>query len=97
MITYRIPKRFYEDHIERCGDDPDPDDPNWEGGYPGAGVIVKTTVSHYTVELNDAQHAELLSDARHYADPYMAAELGPDYFGLVSSARSTVKALEAVR
>jgi hypothetical protein len=54
-----------------------------------AGVEVRRTKTHVFVELTDAEVDELLSDARHYATPGMF----PDYPGLVSSARATVKAL----
>jgi hypothetical protein len=51
--TYQIPKRFYDDHVDR--------------DLPG-GTIIKSTKRHYTIELSDADRDELLSDADYYTD-----------------------------
>lgn len=79
-MTYRIPRRFYDDHAAR-------DLPS--------GTITRSTKTHHHVELNNDDHAELLSDARHYADA--SNGWSPELFGLCASARATVKALTATR
>lgn len=73
-----LPTRFYDDHDDRL--------------LP-SGTLVKRTRRSVTVDLDPEAFADLLSDARHYADPVngYAAE-SP---GLVASARATVRALEA--
>lgn len=50
----RIPKRFFVDHWER--DLPTP-------------KILKETSSHYYIDAKDEALDELISDAKHYADP----------------------------
>lgn len=57
-----------------------------------AGNVVRETKQHVYVSLDAAEFAELLSDASHYSTPGM---YGPEYLGLVSSARATVRALVA--
>lgn len=77
--TYRIPKRFYADHLARdCGD---PDN------------IVGETKTHYTVALTPETYKDLLSDCDYYV--FMADELDRELFGLVASARATLKILQA--
>lgn len=76
-ILIDLPPAFYDDHVSR--------------GL-NAGLARKRTQRYVRVELDAAAWAELLSDARHYADGDMgyAAELP----GLVASARATVKRLQ---
>ena len=51
--TYRLPKRFYDDHIERdCLE----------------GVFVRETKSHIYIELDSEEYGDLLSDADYYSD-----------------------------
>src|SRR5690606_29948562 len=81
--TYRVrvPKAFYDDHVAR--------------DLP-AGKQLRTLAREYEVELTKAEYDELLGDARHYADP----DAGFDergMLGLKSSARATVKRLEAAQ
>jgi phenylpropionate dioxygenase-like ring-hydroxylating dioxygenase large terminal subunit len=57
-------------------------------------VAVKESARHVWVSLDDPALPELLSDAEHYAAPGMFER---EYFGLVSSARATVKAIKAAR
>ena len=49
----RIPKRFYDDHVER--ELPAPE-------------IIKQTKRHYWIDLNSEHLSELLSDADYYGD-----------------------------
>jgi hypothetical protein len=49
----RIPKKFYDDHVER--DLPAPE-------------IIRSTASHYWIENTDPAMAELTDDANHYAN-----------------------------
>jgi len=77
--TVRVPAAFFEDHESRdC-------EPYCEP--------VKKSGCYVWLRLDDPGLEELLSDARHYADP--AWTLDPCYFGLKRSAVATVKAIEA--
>ena len=49
----RIPRKFYEDHDERCLPTP---------------VAHRTTTRHVFVDINDPLLPELLDDAEYYAD-----------------------------
>ena len=57
-----------------------------------AGQVVRETKTHVYVELDAETWDELRSDASYYSDPGIAADMG--LFGLASSARATVKALD---
>jgi hypothetical protein len=75
----RVPAAFFEDHESRdC-------EPYCEP--------VKKAGRHVWLRLDDPGLEELLSDARHYADPTWT--LDSCYFGLKRSAVATVKAIEA--
>ena len=83
----RIPKRFYDDHVERDLEAPE---------------IIKETKRHYYINKYPSDYlAELLSDAKYYSD--CAGEgwnwVGYGGIGLAmqSSARATVKAIEAAQ
>jgi hypothetical protein len=58
-----------------------------------AGLEVERKRSKVRVRADRPTFSEILDDARHQV--YMSAELGREYLGLVSSARATVRALEA--
>ena len=58
-----------------------------------AGLEVDRERSKVQVQADRSTFAEILDDARHQV--YMAPELGREYLGLVSSARATVRVLEA--
>jgi hypothetical protein len=60
---------------------------------PGGTVIRTYKSGHLLVELDREAFDDLLSDARHYSTDYS----DPEWFGLVSSARATVKALAKVQ
>ncbi len=85
MTLVTLPKRFWEDHVDRaCWLDRD----EYDGSYG------KDVGRHYEVDLTDRDIAELLSDARHYSD--YATWGHPEGIGLQSSARAIVKRLEKV-
>jgi len=77
-VTLRIPERFYRDHADR-------DLPS--------GRIVSETSKGLVVELDPEAFKDLLSDAQFYVDMGVGA-FGPEFLGLISSARATIKALE---
>lgn len=79
-ITVRLPHAFYNDHADRA--------------LP-SGRIERQTKAHLYVALDGPAFRDLWSDAKHYAW-LGTAELGQGFFGLVSSARATVKVLEAI-
>lgn len=81
--TYKIPGRFFEDHMTRrlgegAWEDHDRETEKWSGRY----VILSLT---------DDQFSELLSDAEFYAEGGGGFE--PEYRGLMRSAEATVRAL----
>lgn len=87
-MKIRVPKRFWEDHVdracrchERC---PDRDIHEEEGYGPVKG-------GKYELELSDLDRQELFSDAWHYWVSGTAV-YGPEALGLISSARATAKA-----
>ena len=86
-MQVRVPKAFIEDHESRAclvNDD---------GSYCRIkDILVLETNTHYTIELTDAQAAELLHDASHYAESGVSV-YGKDFLGLIASARATRKAL----
>jgi hypothetical protein len=87
--TYTIPGRFWEDHVDRgcrC-DHACPDQEAHEA--TGYGEKVR---GGYRVTLTDLDAAELLSDARHYAEMGVAS-YGQEALGLISSARAIVRRL----
>lgn len=59
-----------------------------------AGEITGMTDRHVVVRLDRAAYEDLLSDARYYTDAATAASMGLP--GLASSARATIKRLEAI-
>lgn len=73
----KVPPTFYLDHVSR-------DLPS--------GQIIKITKSYVEVEVTPEELAEILSDARHYADKYNG--YAADYPGLVASAKATIRAIE---
>lgn len=77
--TYRLPPRFYEDHTAR--------------DLPEDGISAKVSENarFVYVEMDAAAYDDLLSDAEHYADEGIAAEMGLPT--LAASARRTVAAL----
>jgi hypothetical protein len=79
--TVRVPAAFFDDHESRdC-------EPYCEP--------VKRAGRYVWLRLDDPGLEELLSDARHYADPTWT--LDSCYFGLKRSAVATVKAIEAAQ
>jgi hypothetical protein len=87
--TYIVPRAFFDDHINR-------ELPPFDAGTCSLpdGVIVKTTRSTYTVLLTTDEMAELWSDADYYSDIVKMSE-DNSYLGLQTSARATVKRLQA--
>ena len=83
-FTYDLPKRFIDDHLSRT------DQACWDGFDWDANV--RETKTAYRITLTDDQASELLSDAEFYADMGVK-EYGPEFLGLISSARATAKRL----
>jgi len=78
--TYKLPKRFADDHWSRdCGE---------------TDKIVRETSTHYIVEMDAEGYSDMLSDADLYSD-HTHFDPPQDYFGLAQSAKATVKALTA--
>jgi hypothetical protein len=75
MKSYKIPPRFYLDHIARgCGE---------------TGKIVRSTKNYLIVELDRQALEDLTSDALYYIE--CADTFDPPLTGLISSARATLK------
>ena len=78
MKTYKIPPRFYLDHLARdCGK---------------SGKIVKQNSKHIIVELDVIALDDLVSDALYYIE--CADTFDPPITGLIASARATLKAIK---
>lgn len=76
--TYRVPQRFFDDHVERdCS---------------RTSRIVGEEDGLYLVEMDGDGWSDLESDADYYVSMGVS-ELGREYMGLVSSARATLKRL----
>lgn len=76
----KLPKGFFDDHCERDLDTPE---------------VVKETDRHYWVCKNDPAIKELKDDAEYYIDIWNAGGWEKYLFGLIQSAKATLKALEA--
>ena len=81
MKTYKLPPAFYDDHTARALPE------------EGVSTLVRRTKRYVEVEMDTAAYADLHSDCEYYTDPAIAADMG--LFGLASSARATLKALDA--
>ena len=82
--TYTIPGTFFEDHMSRFyGEGP------WQGHDRDTEIWTRKGV---TISMTDEQASELLADAKFYVSMGVS-EFGPEYLGLISSARATVKSL----
>ncbi len=79
--SYVVTARFYEDHCGRT-----------DGADLYERVTRTTKSGTVTVMLTADEAADLLSDAEHYASEGTAT-FGPEYLGLVSSARATARRL----
>ena len=78
----RIPRVFYDDHVER--DLPSP-------------VVRKTARYHYYIRADDPALDELASDAAHYGEGGICGRDFPHLFGLIASAKATLAAIRAFR
>lgn len=76
---YRVPKKFYDDHVGRA-DNPSVAPPKSSGAY-------------YSVNLTKEEYDDLLSDADYYADGQGSGDFDPSLNGLLKSAAATLKAL----
>ena len=76
---YRVPKKFYDDHIGRA-DNPSANPPKSSGAY-------------YKVSLTKEEYDDLLSDADYYADGQGSGDFDPEMNWLLRSAAATLKAL----
>jgi hypothetical protein len=79
MKLVKIPKRFYQDHIER--DLPAPQ-------------VVKSTSLHYWINIEDPALSEFLSDAEFYKDEMTSGYADRTTFGLQRSAQATYDAIK---
>jgi|FLYL01.1.fsa_nt_gi hypothetical protein len=82
-IELRLPPAFIIDHIDR--------------DLLRSDAVVKETRTYVVVALTDDELAELLSDARHYADPVNGYSSDPLFRGLARSAAATVRAIDRLR
>lgn len=76
--TFRIPKRYYNDHVDCDCEAP---------------AIIKTTKQHYWIRAEETpEMAEFRSRAAFYAEPHIDPD-SPYLWGLVVSARATIKVI----
>lgn len=79
MTTYKIPKRYYDDHVECDCEAP---------------AIIKETKQHYYIDAAETPElAELRSRAQDYADDIGGDYCRNGYGGIVASARATLKVI----
>ena len=77
MNTYKIPSRFYLDHLARdCGK---------------GGKVVRSTKNYLIVELSNEALDDLMTDASYYVE--CSDTFDPPLTGLVASAKATIKAI----
>lgn len=76
----KIPKRFFDDHRERDLDTP---------------RVMKATTSNYWISKNDPAISELISDAEYYVEMGELGAFDKWMFGLVRSAKATLKSLQS--
>ena len=79
ITTIKVPACFFDDHDSR--------------ELPTPREINRTSRT-VTVAANDLNLAELLNDAEYYADRDGPTAGDPDYAGLRSSAKATVRAIK---
>lgn len=84
-MRVKVPRAFVEDHARRD---------LIERGLDAC--TVKVLKSGYVLDLTEAEFDELLDDARYYSGEGCRV-FGFEMAGLISSARATVRAMEAVR
>lgn len=82
--TYKVPGRFFEDHMTRRFREGVWRDHDRNANERWVGRYVYVTMTAQQVD-------ELLCDAEHYAEG--GGGFDPEYRGLIASARATVKAL----
>jgi len=76
--TYKITKRYYDDHVECDCEAP---------------AIIKSTKRHYFISAEETDEmAEFRSRCAFYAEPNIDAD-SPHLLGIVSSARATLKVI----
>lgn len=80
--TYKVPQRFYDDHLSRKDD------------YDNESAPPRRSGVYYVVELDQAAYDDLYSDADYYAT-MPPGEMDSSYNGLIQSARATVRALKS--
>ena len=79
MELIRIPKRFYDDHVDR--DLPAPE-------------IVRETKRHYFIDANSEHLDELLSSAESlHFHSWFECDFGDSFWGVIKSANATEKAI----
>jgi hypothetical protein len=79
MQTYRIPKRYYIDHVECDCEAPE---------------ILKETKTHYIISAEETPELlELRSRATHYAEDIGGDYYANGCGGIVASARATLKVI----
>lgn len=88
MRTFKIPKVFFFDHLNRdCTVAKRViENDSLEG------VVIKETKQYIWVQLNDSELSDFLSDCDYYSS---IADFDPCVRGLCLSARATLKALKA--
>lgn len=69
MSLVRLPRLFFDDHWDRVAGDTQPD-----GSLAVMPVVVRESERFVWVERDDPGMLDLISDAKHYADPCMYQE-----------------------
>jgi hypothetical protein len=82
-ITISVPTLFWNDHYDRCGEE-------------GKAKVIKRGSKLTTVQLDQAAWDNLLGDADYYATQDFGV-WGSDLRGLIGSARTTLRRMQAVQ
>lgn len=90
MHAIELPRRFYEDHIDRMSDK-NPEEPAYSD------VALKWKKNTVVVQACDEALAEIESDADYYACQVAGESMEKEYFGLIMSAKATLRRIKAYR
>ena len=90
MHVIELPAKFYDDHCDRMSDK-DPADPAFSDR------LIKRKGSLVVVEACTEALDEIASDADYYASLRAGIEVEREYFGLIQSAKATLKRINAYR
>lgn len=90
LHVIELPVCFYDDHSARMSDK-DPSEPAYSDR------VLKRKGALYVVEACEEALREILDDAEYYASMRAGVDMEKDMFGVIMSAKATVKRIKAYR